>query len=1356
MKKIFQITVYAVLTVVVALFSCREDDGNIPITKVDLNKTTLSIAIDASERLYVTVYPEDATDKRVRWYSENPSIATVDQNGLVKGVSVGVTVIRLTNTSNKTFLRPESSCAVSVHEVPVPVTGVSLGKTATTISVNGVEELNYVITPVGATNRNVTWVSNNTEVVTVDGNGKITGIATGKATVTVTTEDGEFRSSCVVTVQNEPVAVTGVSLGKTSTTISVNGSEDLAYVVIPSNATNKNVTWSSNNTSAVTVDGNGRVTGIAEGTATVSVTSDDGQFSASCAVTVQALAIAATGVSLDKAATSVSVNGVEDLAYTVVPANATNKNVVWSSNNTSVVTVDGNGRITGLVEGTATVTVMTEDGLFGASCVVTVQTQTIAVTGVSMGKTSTTISVNGVEDLQYTIVPANATNKDVTWSSNNTSVATVDGNGRITGVAAGSATVTVTSDDGQFGASCVVTVQTQTIAVTGISTGKTSTTVSVNGVEDLTHTIVPANATNKSVTWSSNDVSVATVDGNGRVTGVAAGTATVTVTSDDGQFGASCVVTVQTQTIAVTGVSLNRTTATVTVNGVESLTGTLTPSNASNKGVTWSSNDVSVATVDGNGRVAGVAAGTATVTVTSDDGGFTASCIVTVQEPTVAVTGVSLGKAATTVYAGEVEDLTYTVSPDNATNTNVVWSSSNTSVATVDGNGRVTGVAAGTTIVTVTSSDDGRFYANCVVTVSTQTVAVTGVALDRSTVTVYTGDTETLICTVSPDNAANKKVVWSSSAMSVAPVDNKGRVTGVAAGTATVTVTSEDGEFTASCTVTVQAPEVAVTGIALSRTTATVYTGEAVELSHTVAPANASNTKVVWSSADVSIATVDGNGRVTGVAAGTTVITVTSSGDGQFYANCAVTVQDPAVAVTGVSLSKTATTVYADEFEDLTHTVTPADATNKNVVWSSANTSVATVDGNGRVTGVAVGTTVITVTSSDNGRFYANCVVTVKNPTVAVTGISLDKTSLTLSVNGSEDVTHTVTPLDATNTNVTWSSNRTSVATVDNTGRVTGVAAGTATVTVTTDDGLFSASCVVTVQEAAVSVTGVSLDRTALTVYVNDVENLTHTVIPSTAVNTNVAWSSNATSVATVDNAGRVTGIAPGTASVTVTTDDGHFSASCVVTVREPAVPVTAVTLDHTALDIYVGDVAELTAEVSPANATDKSLTWKSSAASVAKVDSDGRVTGVSAGTATITVTSVDGELSSTCTVKVIDDTGNDTSTGWSAPSPNSYEYWMTYVAQVAFRGTLSTDTNVEVAAFVGNELRGHAKLVYESRLKIYLVHLTIYSKSAGNETVTLRVFNPQKKRIYENCKEFTFQGNASLGSSSEILNCIP
>jgi uncharacterized protein YjdB len=254
----------------------------------------------------------------------------------------------------------------------------------------------------------------------------------------------------------------------------------------------------------------------------------------------------------------------------------------------------------------------------------------VPVSGVTLNKTSITLNEGQSERLTATVTPANATNKLVAWSSSNASVATVDGNGNVTGVKAGSAVITVKTADGGKMATCQVTVKAVTVPVTGVTLNKTSITLNEGQSERLTATVTPANATNKAVTWSSSNASVATVDGNGNVTGVKAGSVVITVKTADGNKTATCQVTVKAVTVPVSGVTLNKTSITLNEGQSESLTATVTPANATNKAVTWSSSNASVATVDGNGKVIAVKAGSTVITVKTADGNKTATCQVTV------------------------------------------------------------------------------------------------------------------------------------------------------------------------------------------------------------------------------------------------------------------------------------------------------------------------------------------------------------------------------------------------------------------------------------------------------------------------------------------------------------------------------------------------------------------------------------------------------------------------------------------------------------------------------------------------------------------------------------------------------
>ena len=497
------------------------------------------------------------------------------------------------------------------------------------------------------------------------------------------------------------------------------------------------------------------------------------------------------------------------------------------------------------------------------------------------------ITEGGSAVLSARVSPEAASDMAVAWSSSDRSVATVDKSGTVHGLRPGTATVTATAE-GKSG-TCAVTVKAKAVNVTEVTLDRTELTLTEGETETLTARVKPDNADNRKVTWSSDKTEVATVGGDGRVTAVKAGVAVVTVTTEDGGKTATCKVTVKAKAVNVTEVTLDKTELTLTEGEAETLTATVKPDNADNKKVTWSSDKTEVATVDGDGKVTAVKAGVAVVTVTTEDGGKTATCRVTVKAKAVNVTDVTLDRTELTLTEGDTETLTATVKPDNADNKKVKWSSDKTDVATVGGDGRVTAVKAGEAVVTVTTEDGGK-TATCRVTVKAKAVSVTDVTLDKTELTLTEGETETLTATVKPDNADNKKVKWSSDKTDVATVDGAGRVTAVKAGEAVVTVTTEDGEKTASCKVTVKAKAVPVTGVEVYPWVVTLSVRGTSKLSYTIRPADATNQNVKWESESPSVATVDSEGNVQGVAAGTAKICVTTE-DGGFKSYCTVTVK---------------------------------------------------------------------------------------------------------------------------------------------------------------------------------------------------------------------------------------------------------------------------------------------------------------------------------------------------------------------------------------------------------------------------------------------------------------------------------
>lgn len=253
-------------------------------------------------------------------------------------------------------------------------------------------------------------------------------------------------------------------------------------------------------------------------------------------------------------------------------------------------------------------------------------------------------------------------------------------------------------------------------------------------------------------------------------------------------------------------------------------------------------------------------------------------------------------------------------------------------------------------------------------TIGTQEVEVTSISLDASEKTLTEGESFTLTATVDPENASDKTITWSSSNPEVASVED-GKVEAIAPGTAIITAATSNG-LTATCTVTVDAKEIAVAGISLDITEKTLTEGDSFTLTATVEPADASDKTVTWTSSDASVATV-ADGVVTAVAPGAAVITATTANG--LNASCTVTVEKKFIYATSISLNKTSIEAEVGETVALVATVLPDDATEKTVAWSSTDESVATVDQNGNVTIISTGIASIIAATTDGSDLQAEC-----------------------------------------------------------------------------------------------------------------------------------------------------------------------------------------------------------------------------------------------------------------------------------------------------------------------------------------------------------------------------------------------
>ena len=486
------------------------------------------------------------------------------------------------------------------------------------------------------------------------------------------------------------------------------------------------ITWALTNTDVATISKDGVITPKKVGETMVTATVQG--KSAQCKYTVTKHVVPVESVKVIPAsfADDVNVGATKKLEIEVEPSDATYETVAWKSSNTAVATVSADGTVTCKGEGTATITA-TIDGKEG-TCKVTYSNSIVHVTSVSVSPAtiSENVSVGATKQLSATVLPADATDKTVTWKSSNTAVATVSSTGLVTCKGKGSCTITATAD-GKEGTCNVTYTKVPVTSVTiNPSTWTGEAIIDYSG-RALVAEILPENATDKTVTWESSDPNVAVVEQpEGSYTSYTSftckgpGTATITATCD-GKKG--------TCTVTFTKVSVQSVTVTPStyieeyqIGDTKQLTASVYPWTATYKTVTWNSSDEDVATVDDNGLVTFTGIGSATITATAD--GKSGKCEITYLKRVESVklnygsftlTTTSVGLSAT-----KTVQLKATVTPEDATYPTVTWKSSNTSVATVDNNGVVTAKAKGNTTITATA--DGQ-SATCEITVlETETV----------------------------------------------------------------------------------------------------------------------------------------------------------------------------------------------------------------------------------------------------------------------------------------------------------------------------------------------------------------------------------------------------------------------------------------------------------------------------------------------------------------------------------------------------------------------------------------------------------------------------------------------------------
>ena len=630
-------------------------EKDVAVTGVKVTPTIVDLKVNETKQLTITVEPDEATNKNYTCESNNKSVATVDNTGLITAIGAGTATITITTEDGGKTV----TCTVIVTEGGSPsfaLSATTLNVTAagTTLGVNVTSDKAWTLDY----DSSVTWlkaspkggVGSQAVTFTVEKNE-----STVERTVVVTFKQAETKKLKLTITQEEAksvhVPLLGISLTESALKLKVGTSTTLVVKYNPENATNKKVTWEvTEGAASLSVDANsGKITATnVTGTAKVKATSEEGGHTAECTVTVTTEYVPVESISVSPAIANLTVGGTQLLSVSVKPQTATNKTATWAvTAGADVVSVDGTGLVRALKEGTATVTVTV--GGKTATCTVNVSegggggTPTFALnpTKLNVEAAGGVPSVNVTSDKAWTL----DYDSSVTWLKASPKA----------GAGAGTVTFTVEKNEGTAPRSVVVTFkQAETkkelkltitqeaakavhVPLLGISFTESALKLKVKTSATLFVKYNPENATNKKVTWEVTEGAASlSVDANsGKITATnVAGTAKVKATSEDGAHTAECTITVTTKDVPVESISVFPAVVNLTVEGTQRLLVSVKPRTATNKTATWAvTSGADIVSVDGTGLVRALKEGTATVTATV--GGKTATCTVTVTKPIV-------------------------------------------------------------------------------------------------------------------------------------------------------------------------------------------------------------------------------------------------------------------------------------------------------------------------------------------------------------------------------------------------------------------------------------------------------------------------------------------------------------------------------------------------------------------------------------------------------------------------------------------------------------------------------------------------------------------------------------------------
>ena len=822
---------------------------------------------------------------------------------------------------------------------------------------------------------------------------------------------------------------------------------------------------------------------------------------------------------------------------------------------------------------------------------------------------------------------------NITWTSSNVAVVTINASGLATAVGAGMATIQAAADGIT---SMLVSINVTLASVVTVTVEPSSDQeLTVGDTIRFTATALTADGSRRDdveVAWTSSNLDVATINASGVATAVGAGMATIQAAADG---ITSMLVSINVTLASVVTVTVEPSSdQELTVGDTIRFTATALTADGSRRDdveVAWTSSNLDVATINASGVATAVSAGMATIQAAAD--GIT-SMLVTINVTLASVVTVTVEPSSDQeLTVGDTIRFTATALTADGSrrdDVEVAWTSSNLDVATINASGVATAVSAG--MATIQAAADG--ITSILVTINVTLASVVTVTVEPSSDQELTvGDTIRFTATALTADGSRRddvEVAWTSSNLDVATINASGVATAVSAGMATIQAAA-DGITSMLVTINVTlASVVTVTVEPSSDQELTV--GDTIRFTATALTADGSrrdDVEVAWTSSNLDVATINASGVATAVSAG--MATIQAAADGITSILVTINVTLASVVTVTVEPSSDQELTVGDTIR-FTATALTADGSRRDdveVAWTSSNLDVATVNTSGIVMGVGAGTTEITAVA--DGVASSSVTVSVIEsppPSPMVSSIVVSPLMVSIDVGRTQQFEATAMTEDGmviSDIVFSWTSSDEGVATVDPSGLATGINTGEATITAMVDSKSGTATLTVTEPLTPPVVSSIVVIPSMVSINVGQTQQFSATAMTAEGMlipGVEFMWTSSDEMVATVTLSGLATGVDAGEVIITATVDS--VSGSSTLTVTEPPPVVATVTVSPSEASIEEGQSLQFSAVAMTAEGMtvpDVEFVWTSSRLSVATVSTTGLARGVGAGTVTITAT---------------------------------------------------------------------------------------------------------------------------------------